>query len=73
MQKVASAISVVDCVYSLASVAVANDYVCPKITNDKVIDIKNGRHPIIEKINRNDFISNCFCIFNYGKTSIGNQ
>ena len=58
MQQVAAAVSVVDCIYSLASVAVANDYVCPKITNNKVIDIKNGRHPIIEKINRNDFISN---------------
>jgi len=61
MQKVASAISVVDCIYSLANVAISNDYVCPKITTDKVIDIKNGRHPIIEKINRADFISNdCF-------------
>ena len=56
MQQVATTISVVDCIYSLTSVALANDYVCPKITNNKVIDIKNGRHPIIEKINKNDFI-----------------
>ena len=61
MQQVAMAISTVDCIYSLADVAISNDYVCPKITTDKVIDIKNGRHPIIEKINRADFISNdCF-------------
>lgn len=58
MQQVAKIISNVDCLYSLASVAITNDYVCPKITNNKVIDIKDGRHPIIEKINKNDFISN---------------
>lgn len=58
MQQVANAISVVDCIYSLTSVAIANDYVCPSITTNKVIDIKNGRHPIIEKINKTDFISN---------------
>ena len=58
MQQIANAISVVDCLYSLASVAISNDYVCPKITNNNTIDIKNGRHPIIEKINKTDFISN---------------
>ena len=58
MQQIANAISVVDCLYSLASVAISNDYVCPKITNNSTIDIKNGRHPIIEKINKTDFISN---------------
>ena len=58
MQKVATAISVVDCIYSLSAVAVSNDYVCPKITENKAINIKNGRHPVIEKLNRADFISN---------------
>ena len=58
MQQIANVISVVDCLYSLASVAISNDYVCPKITTNSTIDIKNGRHPIIEKINKTDFISN---------------
>ncbi|MBQ8615460.1 MAG: DNA mismatch repair protein MutS, partial [Clostridia bacterium] len=58
MQQIATAISTIDCVYSLACVAVANNYVCPKITNNKEINIVAGRHPIIEKINKNDFISN---------------
>lgn len=58
MQQVANAISVIDCIFSLASVAISNDYVCPKINTNKSINIKNGRHPVIEKINKNDFISN---------------
>ncbi|MBE5741321.1 MAG: DNA mismatch repair protein MutS [Clostridiales bacterium] len=58
MQQLATVISTVDCLYSLSSVAVANDYVRPNISNDKKINIVAGRHPVIEKINKADFISN---------------
>ena len=34
------------------------NYVRPKITVDGVIDIKNGRHPVVEAYNRADFIPN---------------
>ncbi len=71
MQEVASAISTVDCLYSLSCVAVANNYVCPNITEDRTINIVAGRHPIIEKINKNDFISNdCTLNDNSQKTII---
>ena len=63
MQQIATAISTIDCIYSLSSVAVANNYVCPTITTNKEINIVAGRHPIIEKINKNDFISND-CLLN---------
>ena len=63
MQEIATAVSTVDCIYSLSSVAVANNYVCPKITETKEINIVAGRHPVIEKINKNDFISND-CLLN---------
>ena len=63
MQSVASTISYIDCIYSLASVAIENNYTCPKITTDKTLNIVGGRHPIIEKINKNDFISND-CLLN---------
>jgi len=58
MQQIATIISTVDCYYSLGVVAVENNYVCPKITTDKALSIENGRHPIIEKISRSDFIAN---------------
>ena len=71
MQKVAKALSIIDCLYSLGCVAVENNYVCPTITNNKQINIVAGRHPIIEKINKNDFISNdCMLNDNTQKTII---
>ncbi len=59
MQQVALAISSIDCVYSLATVAVENDYCKPNITNNKEINIVDGRHPIVEKVVKgSDFIAN---------------
>lgn len=65
MQQIASTISTIDCIYSLSTVAVKNNYVCPTITNDKQIKIVAGRHPVIEVINKSDFISND-CLLNDG-------
>ncbi len=59
MQQIAIALSTIDCIYSLATVAVENEYVKPTITNDKQINIVAGRHPIVEKVIKGgDFISN---------------
>jgi len=58
MQQIATAISTIDCINSLGVVAVANDYVKPRITDGKELNIVAGRHPIIEKISKGDFISN---------------
>ena len=39
--------------------ATQNNYVRPKINDKGVIDIKNGRHPVVEKMISNDmFIAN---------------
>ncbi len=58
MQLIASTISQIDCLYSLAIVASESNYVRPKMSNNKTIEIVAGRHPIIEKINHGDFIAN---------------
>ena len=63
MQQIATVVSIIDCLYSLATVAVANNYTCPTITNNKQINIVAGRHPVVEKINKADFISND-CLLN---------
>jgi len=65
MQQIATTLSTIDCLYSLSCVAVNNNYVMPKITTNKEINIVAGRHPVIEKINKTDFISND-CILNDG-------
>ncbi len=59
LQKSASAISNVDVLASLAIVAEDNNYVCPKVNDGNVIDIKGGRHPVIEKmIDSGSFVEN---------------
>ncbi len=49
IRRTASLISLLDVYTSLAAVASAGRYVCPEISADNVIDIKNGRHPVVEK------------------------
>ncbi|AZV57065.1 DNA mismatch repair protein MutS [Clostridium sp. AWRP] len=59
MQKSAKIISEVDCLSSLARVAIENNYCKPKITNSDNIIIEEGRHPVVEKmIDSGEFISN---------------
>ena len=59
IQKTAKAIARLDAFVSLAVVAEQNNYCRPKINESGVIDIKNGRHPVVEKMIKNDlFIDN---------------
>ena len=59
IQKTAKAVAYLDVFASLALVAQRNHYVRPKINEGGVIDIKNGRHPVVEKMIENDmFIAN---------------
>ena len=59
IQMTAKAIAQVDVLASLALIAERNNYVRPKINEQGVIDIKDGRHPVVEKMIPNDmFISN---------------
>ena len=59
IQKTAKAVAAIDVFASLALVAERNNYVCPKMNEKGVIDIKNGRHPVVEQMIENDmFIAN---------------
>ncbi len=50
VQRTADAIAYVDVLQSYASASRENNYVRPDISLEGVIDIKDGRHPVIEKI-----------------------
>ena len=55
----ARAIAQIDALSSLAEVAVRHGYVRPTLTNEDVINIKGGRHPIVEQsIGRDNFVPN---------------
>ena len=59
IQTTAKAIAQLDAFASMALVAEQSRYVRPKINEKGVIDIKDGRHPVVEKMIPNDmFISN---------------
>ena len=53
LKRAANVISVTDVLCSLATVAYKNNYVMPEITTDGTIDIKDGRHPVVEKLSNN--------------------
>ncbi len=49
VQQIAQALAVLDCIQSFAEVAFRNSYVRPEIDTADIIDVKKGRHPVVEK------------------------
>ena len=72
IQQTAKAVAQIDVFASLAFVAERNHYVKPKINEKGVIDIKDGRHPVVEKmIPENMFIANnTYLDMNHNRLSI---
>ncbi len=59
IKKTAKVIAALDAFASMAYVAEHNNFVKPKINEKGVIDIKNGRHPVVEKMMSNSmFVEN---------------
>ena len=49
VQENAQVIAKVDCLLSFSKLAIENNYVCPIMDESTDLEIKNGRHPVIEK------------------------
>jgi DNA mismatch repair protein MutS len=45
----ANLVAQLDCLTSFAQLAIENKYICPELDETYELDIKNGRHPVIEK------------------------
>ena len=59
IQKVAKTIANIDVFVSLATVAYINNYVKPSINEENKLDIKDGRHPVVERIvGEENFVAN---------------
>lgn len=59
LKKSAKIIANLDGISTLALVALENDYVKPTINEEGIIEINEGRHPVVEKvIGRGEFVSN---------------
>ena len=63
IQSTAKAVAQIDVFASLALVAERNNYVKPKLNDKGQIQIKDGRHPVVERMIPNDmFIANDTCL-----------
>ncbi len=58
IQTTARVISTLDCLNSLALVAAKNNYTRPVVDDSGVIEIKDGRHPVVEKLTSSMFVPN---------------
>ena len=58
IQKTAHITAQIDVLQSLAEVAQKQDYVKPVVDESGIIDIKDGRHPVVDKMLNGSFISN---------------
>ncbi|MCR5802972.1 MAG: DNA mismatch repair protein MutS [Clostridia bacterium] len=55
----AKAVSILDVITSLAELASTDNYVRPKVDDSEVIEIEEGRHPVVEQMLRNErFVPN---------------
>ncbi len=57
LQKLAKTLSELDMMQSFTKISKENNYVRPKLNTENILDIKNGRHPVIEKY-KDNFIAN---------------
>ncbi|BBO73327.1 DNA mismatch repair protein MutS [Desulfosarcina widdelii] len=65
IQDVARFIARVDCLAAFAEVAQNNDYCRPQINTDGTLDIREGRHPVVEKlITAERFVPNAIVLDN---------
>ncbi|MDO5348443.1 MAG: DNA mismatch repair protein MutS [Lachnospiraceae bacterium] len=65
IQKTAKALAGIDVFASLSVVATRHNYVKPSINEKGTITIKNGRHPVVEQMMRDDlFVANDTCLDN---------
>lgn len=55
IRKVAQLIATLDVYVSLASVAAKNKYVRPEVDDSNVIEIKDGRHPVVEQFVKDEY------------------
>lgn len=58
LRRLADAISCLDCLSSLAKLARERKYICPTIENSRVLEIEEGRHPVLDVTLDNSFVSN---------------
>ena len=58
LQSIAKVISEIDCLQSFANVSTNYNYVRPILTDERIIDIIDNRHPVIEQVLETEYVPN---------------
>ena len=58
IQEIAKVISEIDVLQSFSTVAEENNYIRPVITDERIVDIKENRHAVVEKVLSTEYVSN---------------
>ena len=58
IQKCANAVAQIDVLLNFALQAERLDLTCPELVNDSILNIKQGRHPVVEHFQQSEFIAN---------------
>jgi len=58
LQTLAKTISIIDMIIAFSIVSMNNRFIKPEITNDKKIEIINGRHPVVEALLDEPYVAN---------------
>ena len=58
IQEIAKIISEIDVLQSFSTVAEENNYIRPNIVDERILDIKENRHAVVEKVINGEYVSN---------------
>lgn len=70
IQKTAAAVAELDVFCALAETAVQGNYVRPEVDDSGIIDIKDGRHPVVEKYTGDAYFVPNDCLLDCGKARL---
>ena len=58
LQEIAKVLSEIDVLQSFSTVAEENNYIRPILTNDNIVELKDNRHAVVEKVITSEYVSN---------------
>ena len=62
LRNIVNKLAIADCLFSLAELAAQVDYVKPTFVDGDVLEIIDGRHPMIELLRADPFLPNSLCL-----------
>ena len=58
IQAISKVLAEIDMILSFAIVSEENNYIRPTLTKEHIIQIKEGRHPVVEKVSKKEYVAN---------------